>query len=68
MFIILSWIFLMGYLAVLNIVTQQLNMTPNPPKMIYNPSEMQLLLYGIGLVLLEYYLTYKTSTPLDTLN
>ncbi|WP_140161769.1 CPBP family intramembrane glutamic endopeptidase [Bacillus thuringiensis] len=42
----------MGYLAVLNIVTQQLNMTPDPPKMIYNPSEMQLLIYGIGLVLL----------------
>ncbi|OUB77079.1 CPBP family intramembrane glutamic endopeptidase [Bacillus thuringiensis] len=51
-FIILSWIFLMCYLAVLNIITQQLHMTPDPPKMIYNPSEMQLLIYGIGLVLL----------------
>lgn len=50
--IILSWIFLMGYLAILNVVTQQFNITPDPPKMIYNPSENELLVYGIGLVLL----------------
>lgn len=50
--IILSWLFLLVYLAILNVITQYFNIVPDSPKTIYNPNKHELIVYGVGLVLL----------------